>query len=190
GADRRAFVRRGAWGALPRGAGRDRGAAHPGDLAAGPGARRAGGGRRAGLRPALGGAAGRALQRARPRRLGRPAAPQRPRGERADARAAGRARRALAAAARGRGALDRSQGGALDGRPARGRAGARAARLGSSATGPLVDPGAAPAPPAIGHGRAAGRVQGGLDAAVARAEAEHPGQRVEVWAEDEHRLGL
>ena len=53
----------------------------------------------------------------------------------------------------------------------------------------MVDPGAAPAPPAIGHGRAAGRVQGGLDAAVARAEAERPGQRVEVRAEDEHRLG-
>ena len=54
----------------------------------------------------------------------------------------------------------------------------------------MVDPGAAPAPPARGHARATGRVQGGLEAAVAQAKAAHPDRPVEVWAEDEHRLGL
>ena len=38
--------------------------------------------------------------------------------------------------------------------------------------------------------RAAGSVQRGLDAAVARARAAHPDQPVEAWAEDERRLGL
>jgi transposase len=64
------------------------------------------------------------------------------------------------------------------------------ARLGGAEAGPLVDPGAAPAPPALGHARATGRVQRGLDAAVAQARAAHPGIPIEVWAEDEHRLGL
>jgi transposase len=54
----------------------------------------------------------------------------------------------------------------------------------------VVGAGAAPPPPAIGHGRATGRVQGGLRATVERAKTAHPDQRVEVWAEDEHRLGL
>ena len=35
-----------------------------------------------------------------------------------------------------------------------------------------------------------GRRSGGLEAAVARAKAAHPGRPVEVWAADEHRLGL
>src|SRR5215218_7204559 len=46
------------------------------------------------------------------------------------------------------------------------------------------DPGAAAAPPAGGDARAAGRLQGGLDAAVAEAEAAHPDRPVEVWAAD------
>ena len=54
----------------------------------------------------------------------------------------------------------------------------------------MVDPGAAAAEPARGHARAAGGVQKGLRAAVARAKAAHPDRPVEVWAEDEHRLGL
>jgi hypothetical protein len=56
--------------------------------------------------------------------------------------------------------------------------------------GALVDPGPAPAPPARSDARAASRVQAGLEAAVARAQAAHPDRPVEVWAEDEHRLGL
>jgi transposase len=54
----------------------------------------------------------------------------------------------------------------------------------------VVAPGTAPAAPARSHARAASRVQGGLEAAVVQARAAHPDQPVEVWAEDEHRLGL
>jgi transposase len=54
----------------------------------------------------------------------------------------------------------------------------------------VVDPDAAAAEPARGHARAAGGVQKGLRTAVARARAAHPDRPVEVWAEDEHRLGL
>jgi hypothetical protein len=43
---------------------------------------------------------------------------------------------------------------------------------------------------ARGHARAAGGRQRGLEAAVARARAAHPDRPVEVWAADEHRLGL
>jgi transposase len=49
---------------------------------------------------------------------------------------------------------------------------------------------AAAAPPARGDARAAGDLQGGLDAVAAQARAAHPDRPVEVWAEDEHRLGL
>ena len=53
----------------------------------------------------------------------------------------------------------------------------------------MVHPGAAATASARGEPRAAGGVQRGLDAAVARARAAHPDRPVEVWAEDEHRLG-
>src|SRR5918994_1441948 len=49
---------------------------------------------------------------------------------------------------------------------------------------------AAAAARARGHARAAGRLQRGLDAAVTQAKAAHPDRPVEVWAADEHRLGL
>src|SRR3712207_8696211 len=74
GTDRRASAAGGVGGAVPGGAGRDRGAALPGDPAAGAGADLPRGGRGAGLRAALGGAAGRPLERVRPRSAGRPAA--------------------------------------------------------------------------------------------------------------------
>jgi transposase len=54
----------------------------------------------------------------------------------------------------------------------------------------LVGPGATAAASARGNTGAAGGLQGGLDAAVAEARAAHPDRPVEVWAEDEHRLGL
>ena len=77
----------------------------------------------------------------------------------------------------------------MDGTPSRGGAGAPAARLGGAEAGPLVAPGPAPAAPALRPARAAGRVQRGLEAAVAQARTAHPERPVEVWAEDEHRLG-
>src|SRR5215218_6396481 len=190
GADRRASARGGVGGAVPRGARRDRGAALPGDLAAGAGPDPPRSGRGAGLRAALGGGAGGALQRVRPGRAGRPAAPERPDRQPSDPGAAGRPRQADEKAARRRRTVDRPQGRRLDGAAPRLGEGASAARLGSPEADRVVDPGAAAAEPARGHARAAGDVQKGLRVAVARARAAHPDRPVEVWAEDEHRLGL
>ena len=61
---------------------------------------------------------------------------------------------------------------------------------GGAEAGAVVDPGAAAAASALSDTRATGRVQGGLDAAIAQAKTAHPDRPVEVWAEDEHRLGL
>src|SRR3712207_8772540 len=79
GADRRASPCRGTGGTIPGGSGCDRGAALPGDLAAGAGADLPRGGRSAGLRAALGGAAGGPLQRLRTGGTGGPAAAERDR---------------------------------------------------------------------------------------------------------------
>src|SRR5215217_8677742 len=78
GADHRSSPGRGAGGTVPGGTGRDRGAALPGDLAAGAGADLRQGRRGAGLRAALGGGTGGPLQRVRPGGSRRPAAAQRP----------------------------------------------------------------------------------------------------------------
>src|ERR687898_1861192 len=190
GTDRRAFARRGVGGAVPGGARRDRGTALPGDLAAGAGPDLPRSGRGAGLRAALGGGTGGALQRVRPGRAGRPAAPERPDRQPPDPGAAGRPRQAGATAARRRRAVDRPQGRRLDRAAPRLGEGASAARLGSPEADRVVDPDAAAAEPARSDARAAGGVQKGLRAAVARARAAHPDRPVEVWAEDEHRLGL
>ena len=86
--------------------------------------------------------------------------------------------------------MERPEGRVLDGAAPRPGEGAPAARLGGAEADQLVGPGAAAAPPAGGDTRAAGELQGGLEAAVAQAKAAHPDRPVEVWAEDEHRLGL
>ena len=67
--------------------------------------------------------------------------------------------------------------------------GASAAWLGGAAAARLVGPGAAAAASTRRDAGAAGGVQNGLEAAVARARAAHPDRPVEVWATDEHRLG-
>jgi transposase len=85
--------------------------------------------------------------------------------------------------------VERPQGRRLDGGASRPAEGASATRLGGAEADRLVHPGAAAAARARGHARAAGGVQGGLEAAVAQAKAAHPDRPVEVWAEDEHRLG-
>ena len=86
--------------------------------------------------------------------------------------------------------MERPQGGGLDGTAPRTGEGAPAARLGGAAADRLVAAGAAAAAHARGDARAACRLQGGLEAAVAQAKAAHPDRPVEVWAADEHRLGL
>jgi transposase len=138
----------------------------------------------------VGDAAGGALQRLGPRGAGRPAAAQRQGRQPADRRGALRLGRADADAARGWRRVERPQGRRLDGAAPRLGGGASAARLGGAAADRLVAAGAAAAARARGDARAAGRLQGGLEAAVARAKAAHPGRPVEVWAADEHRLGL
>jgi transposase len=86
--------------------------------------------------------------------------------------------------------VERPEGGGLDGAASRPGEGAPAARLGGAEADRLVAPGAAAAACAGRRARAAGRLRKGVEAAAARAEAAHPDRPVEVWAADEHRLGL
>lgn len=82
------------------------------------------------------------------------------------------------------------QGCRLDGGRARLRPGRAAARLGSAESDRLVDPGAAAEKPKIGFARRGSRIQEKLADAVAEEAAKHPGKKVEVFATDEHRIGL
>ncbi len=86
--------------------------------------------------------------------------------------------------------MDQPEGGRLDGLRAGADPGGAAARLGGAQGDWLVGTEAAPAPPCLGHARAAGGVQKKLEQAVAEARAQHPDKPVEVWATDEHRIGL
>jgi transposase len=54
----------------------------------------------------------------------------------------------------------------------------------------LVDPGAPPEEPEIGFARSGRRIQKKLADAVAEEAAKHPGKPIEVFATDEHRIGL
>src|SRR4029450_1103442 len=73
---------------------------------------------------------------------------------------------------------------------ARPRARASAARVGGAEADWLVDPDAATASSGGGDARRAGGLQKGLAGAVEEVAAAHPDRPVEVWATDEHRLGL
>src|SRR5918997_287749 len=103
---------------------------------------------------------------------------------------AARPDRARQGTARGRRSVERPQGRPLDGAASRPGEGAPAARLGGAEADRLVHPSAAAAACARGHARAAGDAEKNLDAAVPPAKAAHPDRPVEVWAEDENRLGL
>jgi hypothetical protein len=54
----------------------------------------------------------------------------------------------------------------------------------------LVGAEAPPPPSGLGHAGGAGGVQKKLEPAVAAARAQHPDTPIEVWATDEHRIGL
>src|SRR5918998_3307607 len=190
GTDRRASPCRATGSAVPGGTGCDRGAALPGDPAAGAGTGLSRSGGSGPFSAALGGGAGGALQRVRSRSARRSAAAEWPCRHPADRRGAVRLGRAGAGAARGGRGVERPQGGRLDRSPSRPGAGASAARLGSPEADRLVHPGAATTACAGGGPRAAGRLRKGLEEAVAQAKAAHPDRPVEVWAADEHRLGL
>jgi transposase len=89
-----------------------------------------------------------------------------------------------------RGAVDQPEGGRLDGLRAGADPGGAAARLGSPHSNQLVGAEAPPPPSGRGHAGGAGGVQKKLEQAVAEARAQHPDKAVEVWATDEHRIGL
>src|SRR5581483_5691350 len=128
------------------------------------------------------------VERARVRRGGRRAQGQRVRAP-ADRPAAGRPVRRPPEAAPGRRGVDRPEGRPVRPRPVagRGRAGDRVA----VAPGPRVHPpGPPPVPPEVGHPGGPPSVGKNVRRRVRRLRAANPGTAVEVWAEDEARLGL
>ena len=86
--------------------------------------------------------------------------------------------------------MERAEGRGVDRVPAWTREGSPAARLGCLAEAELVDPGAKAAPSAFGHARRTRGTEKNIAETVAAAAAQHPDKPVEVWATDEHRLGL
>src|SRR3954452_939624 len=90
--------------------------------------------------------------------------------------------------------VDQPEGGGLDGELDGGRTraccGVAPTRLGSPESDQLVGAEAPPPPSRRGHARGARGVQKKLEQAVADSRAQHPDTAVEVWATDEHRIGL
>src|SRR6476661_7834321 len=70
------------------------------------------------------------------------------------------------------------------------RGGLAPTRLGGPEGDGLVRAEAPPPPPRLGHAGGARGVQKKLEQAVAEARAQHPDKPIEVWATDEHRIGL
>ena len=86
--------------------------------------------------------------------------------------------------------MDRPEGGTLDGRRAWPESGRSAAGLGSPQGDWLDDPDAPALSSRRGHTRGARGVQKKLEQAVAEESAKHPDKPIEVFATDEHRIGL
>src|SRR5919112_1892955 len=86
--------------------------------------------------------------------------------------------------------MDEPEGGGLDGGRTRAYGGFAPTRLGGPEGNRLVGAEAASAPPRLGYSRRAGGVQKKLAAVVTEEAAKHPDKPVEVWATDEHRIGL
>src|SRR3954452_21866485 len=86
--------------------------------------------------------------------------------------------------------VDQPEGGGLDGGRTRACCGVAPAWLGGAQSDQLVGAEAPPPPSRCGHARGAGGVQKKLEQAVAEARAQHPDTPIEVWATDEHRIGL
>src|SRR3954467_2927417 len=182
--------RGGAGGAVPRRGGRPLGPARPGDLAAGEGSRGGRGGRDDRVRGAVGREAAGAVQRRGSGRARRPATGQRGETDDPEAGAARPAAAPAGGAAGGRRAVDQSQGRGVDGGGAGGRLGGGPAGRGGAGGGRLVGPGAAAGASGAGHGGRAGGVQKKLATVLAEEAERHPGKIVEVFATDEHRIGL
>ncbi len=86
--------------------------------------------------------------------------------------------------------MDGPESSALDGRRAWLDGGCPATGLGSPQSDWLDNPEPAPEAPRLGHARRAGGVQKKLEQAVAEERAKPPDTPIEVWATDEHRIGL
>src|SRR4051794_40460412 len=86
--------------------------------------------------------------------------------------------------------MDDPEGGALDGGRTRARGGLAPARLGGPEGDRLVGAEAPPPPSGLGHAGGARGVQKKLATVVVEEAAKHPDKPVEVWATDEHRIGL
>ena len=86
--------------------------------------------------------------------------------------------------------MDEPEGGGLDGGRTRACGGFAPTRLGGPEGDQLVGAEAATAPSLLRHAGGAGGVQTKLEQAVAEARAQHPDTPIEVWATDEHRIGL
>ncbi len=82
------------------------------------------------------------------------------------------------------------QGGSLDGWRTRLGVGRATTGLGGFEGDRLVDPEATPKEPEIGQGRRSDGIQKKLVDAVAEEAAKYPDKPVEVFAADEHRIGL
>src|SRR3954454_10546680 len=106
------------------------------------------------------------------------------------ARASGAVARAACDAAVRRWPVVKPESGGLDGERTRARCGLAPTRLGGAQGDRLVGAEAASAPSCLGHAGGAGGVQKKLEQAVADARAQHPDTPIEVWATDEHRIGL
>src|SRR3954467_7649340 len=155
----------------------------------GYGRRWGGGGAGRGLGGGGGGGAPPPLRRGWAGRPGRPAARERRRQAVARGRGRGGAAGRAGRAAVRRRAVDRPQGRGLDGRPARAQ-GVAAARLGLPQEARPQPTGAEAAARQGGGRGGAGGVQKKLAAQVDEYREAEPGRSVEVWAFDEHRLGL
>jgi transposase len=86
--------------------------------------------------------------------------------------------------------VDEPESGGLDGFRTRARGGLAPPRLGGAQGDRLVGAEAPPASPAGGHAGGARGVQNKLEQVVAEERAKHPDTPIEVWATDEHRIGL
>jgi transposase len=86
--------------------------------------------------------------------------------------------------------VDQPEGGGLDGGRTRACCGVAPTWLGGAQSDQLVGAEAPPPPSGLRHARGAGGVQKKLEQAVAEARAQHPDTPIEVWATDEHRIGL
>src|SRR3954466_14769645 len=182
--------RGGAGGAVPRRGGRPLGPARPGDLAAGEGSRGGRGGRDDRVRGAVGREAAGPLQRRGPGRARRPATAQRDETDDPEAGAARQAAGPPGGPAARRRAVEQPQGRDVDGGGARAGRGGGPAWLGGAAGGRVVGPGAAAGASGAGRGGRAGGVQKKLATILAEEAEQHPGKAVEVFATDEHRIGL